>query len=509
MNHNIYAPNVHLFAYHFQNNKNPSLLYEKCDEILAKLKIDNFNLQQRIELKKAPEQTRVDLLKDEEISRNNNPSPPFNGEVFLEDRAIKFEGFAYPLRIHDSYALALNIRRPEKDEKKQKTEDIDLALLKQFNPDNCLLPDFITSSLGQTLLITAWLPEEQRQDYCDFWQLPDELQADKDIFLRLADDCINALISDPQKRPQFYRKGQLFGSPIFEYGDLSQNTDYKHILVWLFCNQEADKKLGECYQDLINLFFYTNKIIRSYHDSRLIYQAIKILYEKIERDIEHTEKVTEKISLLDEEDLKKLQIKLKDFAKIAPEYARRLRDLEEKRHTIAINARNYTEKLKVISKTIEGEYSSFLGNDLSFLESFRKNCRHFQEQIQADLGYAVPGSKLLDRAIASIRGIVEIDRAERDRQQEDRDKERDRDLQIALAAIGTGISVSGIVASGSTYVVDSNNKIQMPWSPSASFSPHPFTLWVLFSILLGFVSAGIVLLLRSLCRWYSKRTTHQ
>ncbi|MGH2412138.1 MAG: hypothetical protein ACRDEA_00225 [Microcystaceae cyanobacterium] len=46
-----------------------------------------------------------------------------------------------------------------------------------------------------------------------------------------------------------------------------------------------------------------------------------------------------------------------------------------------------------------------------FLETFsQENSPFFQKQIQADLGYFRHGSSLLEQAIASIRGIVEIER---------------------------------------------------------------------------------------------------
>ncbi|MFB8791616.1 MAG: hypothetical protein U7123_22940, partial [Potamolinea sp.] len=213
----VYAPNIHLFAYHLQTNKNPNLLYEKCDEILGKLNIPDFNLKQRVNLSKEPDSLRVDLLKEEEI-KNDNPSPPFEGKIILDNQDLKFEGFAYPLRIHDTYGLALTIRRPEEEENNKKTEYVNISILEQFNPDNCLSPDFIASSLGQTLVITVWLPEEKRQQYSESWQLPDDQQKLREIdFRQLADQCLKSFLPDSQKRPKFQENGQLFGSPIFEY----------------------------------------------------------------------------------------------------------------------------------------------------------------------------------------------------------------------------------------------------------------------------------------------------
>jgi hypothetical protein len=493
----IYAPNIHLFAYHLQTNKNPNLLYEKCDEILGKLNIPDFNLKQRVNLSKELETLRVDLLKEEEI-KNDNPSPPFEGNFHLDNQTLKFEGFAYPLRIHDTYSLALNIRRPEEENNKT-TEYVNLSILEKFNPENCLSPDFIASSLGQTLVITVWLPEEQRQQYCEAWQLPDDQQKLRDIdFKTLADECLKSFLPASQKPPQLQGNGQLFGSPIFEYSSPSDGTTNQHILVWLFCTQETDKKLADCYQDLIDLFGYRNKIIQSYRDSRKVYKLLEQDYKQIEQEIDEFEQLT-KADSLSEADLQQLQNQLKNLAKIASSYAHLLRDLEEQKHTISINTRNYKEKVWIIKKKIGEEYSSFLGQDLSFLERFSsKNCRRFQEQIQASLGYCVPGSNLVNQAIASIRGIVEIEQARISRQQEinakeerklleieqTRQKEAEQKLQNSIAAIGTGIAAGSFFASSSGLMT---TPWKMPWEKNHTPYPHPFLISLLLSTLIALV----------------------
>ncbi len=494
----VYAPNIHLFAYHSQTNQNPNLVYEKCDEILGKLNIPDFNLKQRVNLSKEPESLRVDLLKEEEI-KNDNPSPPFEGNFFLDNQTLKLEGFAYPLRIHDTYSLALNIRRPEEEDNK-KTDYVNISILEQFNPENCLSSDFIASSLGQTLVITVWLPEEQRQQYCESWQLPDDQQKLRDIDLReLANECLKSFLPDSQKLPKFQANGQLFGSPIFEYGSISDGTINQHILVWLFCTQETDKKLADCYQDLIDLFGYRNKIIQSYLDSRKVYKLLDQDYKQIEQEIDKFEKLT-KADSLSEADLQQLQIQLKTLAKIASNYARLLRDLEEQRHTLSINTRNYKDILRIIAKKIGQEFSSFLGQDLSFLERFSiRNCRRFQEQIQANLGYCVPGSSLVDQAIASIRGIVEIEQARISHQQEinakeerklleveqTRQKEAEQKLQNSIAAIGTGIAAGSFFASSSGLMT---TPWKMPWDKNPTPYPHPFLLSLLLSTCIALVA---------------------
>lgn len=494
MNHQVYAPNIHLFAYHLQSEKNPCLLYAKVDEILAKLNIPNFNLSQRIDLQKEPDRLRVDLLKDEEIAKNDNISPPFQGNFTLEEKTLNFDGFAYPLRIQDSYALTLNIRIPEKDEKDNDTEYVGTALLSQFNPDYSLLPNFIASSLGQTLLITAWVAEDKRDLFPDYLELVFEESSGKDSYLTdLAQECLEAFIPDREKQPSFHREGQLFGSPIYEYGILGDKTPYQHILVWLFCNKETDKKFSKCYQDLIDLFCYRNKIIQSYRDSRQVYKALDITYNKIEQEIDAVENITT-TDTLSEDDLNKLQQKLKILAKSASEYTRLLRDLEEQRHTIAINTRNYGEKLKQIKVKIEKENSFWFANDLDFLERFlSSNCRRFQSQIKANLGYFLPGEGLIDRAIASIRGIVEIEQTRIDRQrQKDEQKARDN-IATADKALQNEIQAIGIAVGAGAIMASTSGLITQPWqTPSLSRPLHPFLIALFLSFIVAVASGWIV-----------------
>lgn len=138
-----------------------------------------------------------------------------------------------------------------------------------------------------------------------------------------------------------------------------------------------------------------------------------------------------------------------------------------------------------------------LGQDISFLENFSiRNCRRFQEQIQANLGYCVPGSSLVDQTIASIRGIVEIEQARISRQQEinakeerklleieqTRQKEAEQKLQNSIAAIGTGIAAGSFFASSSGLMTQ---PWKMPWDKNHTPYPHPFLLSLLISTLIA------------------------
>ncbi len=134
-------------------------------------------------------------------------------------------------------------------------------------------------------------------------------------------------------------------------------------------------------------------------------------------------------------------------------------------------------------------YQLLIDEDISFLENFSKEySTYFQEQIKADLGYFNHGSGLLDKAIASIRGRVAIDRANSDRLSESAKQTSDRNLQITILAVGTSIGVGGIVASSYTLVTK-EEPLLPPFSTSI---PHRFTISIFYSLALGLL-AGLLI----------------
>lgn len=468
MTHKVYAPSVHLFAFQqrngFASDSMPvesanSLLWQKCDQIFEKLKIENLKLTQELAPPKESDSPRVLLQKADVKEPNISPpfdiSLPFDGQILLDDsQVVKIAGFAYPLQTPDSYALWLNLRRPDK-ENGQRTANVEPALLGKLNPDNCLLPEFIDSSLGQTLLITAWLTEGQNSQ-------------DKLFLKELADQCVKNFIPAPDKRPSFNRDGLLFGSPIFEYGIINQPPPYRHILVWLLGHSVTEIKFGKCYQELMELFSYRSKIVQAYQSSRNVCKLVSEEYGNIEREIETIYKLSE--GRLREAELLRFKEQLKLIPKMALSYSRSLRDLEHCRHTIRINAHKYEEKVNLIQSKLQSD-------SLEFLETFsHKNCLYLQEQIQADLNYFEHGVGLLEKMLGAIRGMVEIEHAE-----------RERHLQDTIGWLGIGIGTAAVVGSSSAHLTPAN-PIQPPLT---SDTLHPFTASALASVL-GGIAAGWV-----------------
>ncbi|MBD2500787.1 hypothetical protein [Anabaena azotica] len=453
----IYAPNIHLFAFQLYKSasndiKNSStdkdFLWHHANAIISTTLHQNLQLHQRIDVNKTPDNPRVDLLKDTDVI-DDNYAVDLQGKIPLnQSQDLLIKGFAYPLRIYDSYSLWLNLRRPEK-ENNNHTEDVDITFLRQLNQNNCFTVPENPLFLGQTLLITGWLTGAK----------------DRQIIQQIANDCLKSFFPDNYPLPPFNRQGELFGSPIFEYGLFSQLNNYQQVLIWLFTDEQADSKFNQCYQELLDLFFFRTKAVKAYKDSREIYKKLDEEYREIENTIDKVAKLNDVNS--NKINLNNLKNDLKALPQISLTYTRLIRNLEEYQNTIAINTYNYNERLQQIK-------SIFANEDISFLETFsQKNCAYFQQQINGDLGYFRHGSELLGKAIDTIRGIVEIEQAE-----------RDRHLENTIQILGIGFG-GGAIASG--VIVSHIDKINQPITLSFDKQPHPFYASLFLSILATFL----------------------
>jgi hypothetical protein len=434
MNRKIYAPNIHLFAFQLHKKSDEQhLLWQKCDEVFTKLNVRASSNQASEILKLTTQLNFCQISGDQRCSLLKDATGkiflPFEFKSDIAANHLEIKGFAFPLQIYDSYALWLNLRRPE-NEDNQKTENVDIEILGKLNPGNCL--DFRDSHpfLGQTLLVTVWLTDEQKQSQ------------NQKYLQELADQCLEELIPQASQRPSLGRTGQLFDSPIFEYGLFSQISNYCHVLVWLFRQEETDKKFVQCSQNqlLLDLFFYRTKVIKAYEDSRYLHQEIERSYSDIEMMINAADRPQAQDERLSERELAALKKQLKKLPQTALQYANLLRILEEYSNTISINTYDYENKLQQIKKI-------YPDDDFDFLEIFAKtNSPYFQQQIRADINYFIHGEGLLEKKITSIRGTVEIEQAERDRLRDEREKQRDLQLQLWVGAVGFGLAVSGITS---------------------------------------------------------------
>lgn len=477
----IYAPSLYWFKYQYHtglvvsgdskqspelSSINPQWIEKQYQAIFAA-----FAIEQEFSIREDRPSRCFDLL------QGNNQENTKNYEYFTTKNG-ELDGFIYPQSIHDSYALNLNIRCPENPGNDQYS----ITDLANFNPENCFKTPSETPDgyLGQTLLLSAYLDQPRPKNSRDLDYLAKQCW------------CNFFALENPEKLPPLYRTSNLFGGYIYEYGNPKINSSenpYGHLLIWFFFDDNPTFILEKCYWELPELFLYYHKISNTFQESRFFYdRANKIVIEN-ESKLNHFQQKhldRKNIISLSDDDLQTLKNTLKTLLKNSLNYSQQLRNLEYARNTIAINTKNYQSTLVELEQLAQNSLDTF-----QFFAD--KEAIAFQEQIAADLNYFKQGSSLLDKAIATIRGLVEIDQAERDRDR----LETEKKLKDNIEAIGVGIATGAILASSSGVITQPwylfDRKIELPFS-----LPHPFFIAV-------FGSTAVAIAAWKLTKWIQKR----
>ncbi len=395
----IFAPNLYLCAYHLREDDTQGdihPLWKNCDRLLSHL-------------------TPTRLIPVLHITENRILLPPPQTEIPFTPHKFpdipKMEGFIQPVQIpEDSYGVFFNIGYDDSNP----ANTVEIPVLQYFNPQQILPFPPSQYFLGQTLLLTLNLTPENQ-----------DLKGAK--LTEIANQCYQALFSQ-NNSPS--RLGELFCSPIFEYGNPREPDKSPHTLIWLFRDKIADRNLSKCFQPTFDLFFYRHKITKAFQDSREIYQQLKQYYLSLDPSLDAIQ-IQIDAAQPDPQDNTYLQIlktQLKQLSADSLIYDRLLRKMKDLLNTININLNNYNDKIEQIC--------AILGTDkeeLSFWRHFgEQTAPQFRGQIEADLSYFEQGTGLISQAVSSIRAIVEIDQAQCDRTWQQQEKEQEERLQEQL-----------------------------------------------------------------------------
>jgi small-conductance mechanosensitive channel len=201
---------------------------------------------------------------------------------------------------------------------------------------------------------------------------------------------------------------------------------------------------------------------------------------------------------LTEAELDRLKEVLKKLSQLDLEYARLLRNYKHSRNTIAINAKNYQVSLDNILRQLQEKDYAVQPSDLDFFRELTdRTCPYFHTRISDELNYFIEGSNLADKAIASIRGIVEIEQTQRDRLRQYQEKHLENTIQALGIAIGAG-AIFGSTAALITIPWRS------PWASDRSDYPHPFIIGFFGSFFVAICVYGLVKLRQRLSKPKSK-----
>ena len=370
------------------------------------------------------------------------------------------------MRFNDTYGLLLAASFPN-----NKTRHPASSIAQLQNQIQAKLKDssgnIQTGSLGQTWLILAELANNKN---------PEEI----------AKKCCQTLNIDCNWETDLQSQGQLLGGTIFELRryrivmsetlnfspsatppTIEQIHENNHLIVALYPNQATAKKAAEFRFDWMRLFCYRHKIFWAYAQSRYLKQLLKkdaieikqyIQEFRADRDPALNLKLLRKTLVKAQSTLSRYSINLGYFDDQIRtieinllNYQRRLEKIREKATSTALEnllPNNIPSPISQLSQlTINGEnIASILARiapmpgvatDLKFMEKFPQEIRDkYLLQVQKDYANLSPNLKLLEDLINSIRGITEIDQAE-----------RDRNFQAIVAMVGVGLGAGASVAS--------------------------------------------------------------
>ncbi|MEG5056673.1 hypothetical protein QUB60_01730 [Microcoleus sp. A2-C5] len=440
-------PTVDLFVYDLADGigQTEDKISQNRQQFWQKIYGDKLSQPQLEQLEQAETETGdyIDLLGNKKVAAFESP----------------LDGYAYPVKFGDTYAVQFDLSgkiEPDSD-KKFAPKEIDLEWLKSTIISRFNQP----ATIGQSWLVWGELTSGQ-------------------YALETAKNCYDQLKLVPTAKWDLDLKasGQFFGANFYELwlppgdrGNISQNY---HVLICLFPNSgEASipttrQTMTKLYPQFIRLFGYRNKVIWAYHQSRQLKSDLKDASRKIQ---EIVSQLPEQVNAA-KVDLKQLQENLVYCLTIFSIYANYISRLEEQENTIKTNLNNYKKRLKTIAKRMEKPE-----NELDFMTNFSDFAEEkYVTQVKADNRSLSAGLRLLENAIETVEGIIEIERAK-----------GDRTLNFTIGTVGVGIGTSGVAAS--IYA----SQIKSPASPENPMSANQvLVLSLLLGIAGGLVSAGLL-----------------
>jgi hypothetical protein len=295
----------------------------------------------------------------------------------------------------------------------------------------------------------------------------------------LADELLQNLLGldSLETAPPFWESREFLGGFMYEYQDIYNRHPYGQILILLLFSEDSKEKLNGVQWSLPELFFYERKIHQNYLDSREEYKRANRDIKTIEETIRTFPPniATNVPPDLSEDELRSLKQEIKNLLDLSLRYSQRMRSLVTFENTIAINRQNYLNTLTRMEIKSQSDLTGWR-------DKANQIFGMFQGQIKADLVYLQQGERLLDTAINTIRGLVEIDQAE-----------RDRILENKIQIIGVGIAAGAIVASTSALIFQ--EPMTYPWQEQHGDRLHPFILAVLLSLAFAGLASLVAIIL--------------
>jgi hypothetical protein len=288
----------------------------------------------------------------------------------------------------------------------------------------------VAGKLGQTWTISGWVEN-----------------ASKEELERLAAQAYKNLLD---RGWQYQETGQFLGGTVFEFWrsspEIWENIEQSsHAIVVFYPNAKAVETAAEFSESWKSLFCHRNKILSAYAESRELKQKMLREFNRMSPSIEQIYNL----------ELAELKAALKKNVAVLSDFVENIHSLERQQNAIEVSLHNYEKYANYIQGKAERGFQ--VSNDFKFLQGFGDMVKlKYQRQIEKDYASVRPCLDILENLIMTIRGIVEIEQAE-----------RDRAFQNFVGIAGFGFGTAIVVAASSPSWIDGFADAT-PIAPSAS-----------------------------------------
>ncbi|WP_293340016.1 hypothetical protein [Microcoleus sp. CAWBG58] len=435
-------PTLNLFSYTLKQGlgvgePETRKIYIKFLDALAE------QLHQQLNVSFTPQEKQKFLALQEKIVADL----PFTGN--LNNHPVK--GRYRRWNVSDNYQLLLDAYVNDKYENTQVIKLIESL-------QSLIIPPPKLENIGKTWMLSGWL------------ESGDDLEKEE-----LAKQVYKSLFTKDGV-PQ--GSGEFLGGKVFEFwGDKIE--DNLQLLVILYPDEAAFRECSNFYVSWLDLLCYRHKIIWAYEKSLVLKDRLVNNYNQIV-EMRNTSRLN-------------LQKLMEAMGKLS-EFAIDLNYLELQFSTIKVNLEKYQTKLTAIKTQAKPT------DDLQFLQDFWDKAEQlYPKQIQKDIDNFRPCLEILRSLTDTIRGTVEIRKAE-----------SDRTFQTIVGIVGVGLSTGGTVASaaaGFKTEIEANPTINTAINTLVPiFEPGSGLRIIMgFSILSGVTASLLTGIIIAVCSRISRR----
>lgn len=401
-------PNLNLFLYDLRYGLGSD--EDQVDE-------NRFNFWRKVDPK-----SYLEKLASQENKHGNQDFTWFDPLKF----ELPLDGFSAPAQLRDTYGLLVNYSVDKQGDSSD------------YSPQDYDQLDNLKTKILQKL---AHVDDISQSENCygtigQSWLLWAQVSTDKDT-KSVAEKCWEKLRPNDNWTVQPRYLGDWNGADIYEVLRFPQNwqqnwrefqQDYHHLVLVLFhpsgSIETHQKVMQQNYETFLKLFCCQNKMMWSYWRHQGQVKNLHDQYGDLKDLMKNVQKQNPKT-------LKVMRDNLKKSLQFSSTYAIGLKDIQDQKHTITVNAHNHGKIWQEFELNSSPQIREWIEDT-------------YLKQIEADYESLAPVLPMTENLMRSLEGMINLEQTQSDRQ-----------LNETIQVAGMGIAFASVTAAiASTQVKD-------------------------------------------------------